>query len=194
MKYYVYFYLRQDYTPYYIGKGCDNRAWKKGKGEVYPPIDKSKIVLKEQNLTELQAFILERYYIRWFGRKDIGTGILRNKTDGGDGFSSEDAKYYLNIRTKEGRNPFQKRPDGSSVQTDRILSGRHHFLGNSINKKRIDNGTHNFLQNKKLVACYDLNGNYVRIPREDYFQQKGPKETWEFVALKSKEAKRRIKI
>lgn len=85
--YYVYFYLRKNFTPYYIGKGKNKRAHLKGKNEIKPPKDPSKIILVEQDLTELQAFILERYYIRWFGRKDNGTGILRNKTDGGEGVS-----------------------------------------------------------------------------------------------------------
>lgn len=86
--YYVYFYLRSDYTPYYVGKGKNKRAFQKHK-HISIPKDKSKIIIVESDLTELQAFILERYYIRWFGRKDNETGILRNLTDGGEGSSGK---------------------------------------------------------------------------------------------------------
>ena len=98
-RFYTYAYLREDRTPYYIGKGNGDRAYKKGKGEVNPPKDKSRVIFLKQNLTEEKAFNHEEYMIAVFGRKDLGTGILRNKTNGREGASgavrSEETKTIL---------------------------------------------------------------------------------------------------
>lgn len=82
--FFVYAYLREDGTPYYIGKGKDKRHLSKNHN-INLPKNKANIVILESNLTEVGAFALERRMIQWYGRKDIKTGILRNKTSGGEG-------------------------------------------------------------------------------------------------------------
>ena len=124
-RFYTYAYLREDRTPYYIGKGKRNRAYNKHQKGISVPKDKSRIIFLKQNLTEAEAFKHEIYMIAVFGRIDLGTGILHNKSDGGEGPSgmvhSEETKDK--IRQKAiGR----KASEETKKKLSKIHKGRKH--------------------------------------------------------------------
>jgi hypothetical protein len=103
-RFYTYAWLRKDGTPYYIGKGKGNRAFYRAKQFFpKPPNERNRILLLKKNLTEEEAFKHEIYMIALYGRKDLGTGILHNRTNGGDGFSgwSEEARGKMSKWKKE---------------------------------------------------------------------------------------------
>lgn len=102
MNYYVYEYLREDGTPYYIGKGCKDRAFKK-QGHTVPLPTKDRIRFIAEHLTDQQAKDLEIELIAKYGRKDLGTGILRNLTDGGEGSSGRVTAESTKQKIREAR-------------------------------------------------------------------------------------------
>ena len=92
-EYYTYAYLREDGTPYYVGKGkkrkvgnAYSRTLAKHNNISIPPQDRI-LILKHFDL-EFDAYKHEMYIIDVFGRKDLGTGILHNKSAGGEGVSN----------------------------------------------------------------------------------------------------------
>jgi len=84
MEYYTYAYLREDGTPYYIGKGKAGRITN-SLHRIAIPKNEKRIIYLKKNLTDEEARKHEIYMIAILGRKDLGTGILRNMTDGGEG-------------------------------------------------------------------------------------------------------------
>jgi hypothetical protein len=85
--FYVYAFLRDDLTPYYIGKGKGNRAFVTSGRAIPSPQNPTHVVILACNLTEAGAFTLEQTLIRCFGRSKTNSGILHNLTEGGEGTS-----------------------------------------------------------------------------------------------------------
>ena len=83
--FYSYLWIRKNEQPWYVGKGTGNRAYERHRGH-WAPKDRSRIFVFPQD-SEADAFESERALIWLFGRKDLGTGCLYNRTDGGEGIS-----------------------------------------------------------------------------------------------------------
>ena len=171
-KYYTYAYLREDGTPYYVGKGKGKRINERQHNRINLPTKERRIYLK-QNLTEEEAFKHEIYMIAVFGRKDLRTGILQNQTNGGEGGSGA-------VRSKETKNKISK------TMKNRVFSEEHknHLKASAMGNK---NGQCNKgkkhspefrenLRNKKRkpndeVSSHALYMREYRKERQKYFNE-----------------------
>lgn len=119
--YYVYAYLNQKTgKPYYIGKGQGDRINAPHLNLNLPPDLNNRVILQDK-LSEEDACNLEIQLIEQYGRKDIGTGILLNKTAGGTGGDTSAYRAYtpMSIESKQklskslkGREPWNKGKKG----------------------------------------------------------------------------------
>lgn len=140
-RFYVYAYLRskdsengKKNTPYYIGKGCGDRATSKLR-TIPKPSDPALIIYVEEGLTEEEAFSLEKYYIALYGRIDNGTGSLRNLSDGGDGPSgaihSEETKRK---RAEAGRGRRHSKESALKI-SEAQLAEKNHMWGKVVSEE-----------------------------------------------------------
>ena len=90
MDFYVYVHKKATTGEiFYVGKGCEDRAYDMADRSVYWKRTAKKhgrlIEIVARNLQEWYAFELEAQLISKYGRRDLGEGMLCNMTDGGDG-------------------------------------------------------------------------------------------------------------
>jgi ribosomal protein L32 len=112
-EYYTYAYLREDGTPYYIGKGSGRRAYSLNHRIIVPP--KDRILILKRFVNECDSLKHETYMIAILGRKDLGTGILENLSEGGSGGASG---YVTTPEVRSLRS--------SRMMGNKIWSGRTH--------------------------------------------------------------------
>ncbi|QPX48000.1 hypothetical protein PQC13_gp035 [Synechococcus phage S-SRM01] len=145
--YYTYAYLREDSTPYYIGKGKDKRLYYKYGKNCKPPKDRSRIIKLKQNLTEAEAFKHEIYMIAVFGKKCDGTGILMNIADGGN---APPKMYGDNSPTKK---PEVKAKIGAANK--KSLKGRK--ISEDARKKLSNTWKEKLKNNPRPLSYYEKN-------------------------------------
>jgi hypothetical protein len=152
--FYTYAYLRKkNNTPYYIGKGKDNRAFVKHKG-ISVPKDRSKIIFLKQNLTEEEAFKHEEYMIAVFGRKDLGTGILLNRTNGGDGTSGRVMSEEQKEKCKEVGNKHKENKTGFCGRSPEKMSEDGKKAAKASNSQKWKCTVTGYSSNAGGLTCY----------------------------------------
>jgi len=140
LRFYVYLYLRSKDsttakagTPYYVGKGTGKRAWGKH-GNLHLPTNPENIVIVSYDISDPDSMLYERELISLYGRKDNCSGILMNRTDGGEGGSGR-------IVSIEERKIISMRQTGK-------MAAKHAITGKSVGSINV---------NDPLI----LNGTYV---------------------------------
>lgn len=131
----VYQWLREDGTPYYIGIGNPRRPYK-GRRSCGRPPSRDRIVILHENLEWEEACRIERELIAFYGRKDLGTGILRNLTDGGEGMPnpSKETREKLSKSLSGENNPMFGKSHSKEAK-EKFSGKNNHMFGKSYSKE-----------------------------------------------------------
>jgi len=155
-KYYVYHLIDpKDNIPFYVGKGYGKRIYsheKEVKNGILPNqnrylFNSIKEILNggmdiiyekvKENLNEKDAFLIEMLEIKKYGRKNDGSGILTNMTDGGEGMSG---LKHSNDSKKKISDAFKGKPTWSSLHK-KEMSDKYSGKGNPFYGKIHSNNT-----------------------------------------------------
>lgn len=189
---YLYEHIRLDTNEvFYVGIGSDkdySRAYTTHKRNKFWKniINKTKyeVIIKEDNKTWEEIIKLEKYYISYYGRRDLNKGTLVNLTDGGEGtygrYHSEETKAKigekskLKVYTEEYRQKLSNAIKGKnnprygktvSKETRKKISeaqlGENHHLFGISRPESVKNKIGESQPNKIEVCKYDMNNNLI---------------------------------
>lgn len=140
--FYTYLWLREDGTPYYVGKTGNIKRTVGQRHSVNPPPVKDRIVIQEW-ASEASSMFAEKFLISYYGRKDLGTGILHNHADGGEGAAGA-------VRSKSFREGVSRFHKGKSLSEEdkkkksEAAKGNKNALGNKQSTETIEKRVSNF--------------------------------------------------
>ena len=130
-KYKLYFHINNfNGEVFYVGMGIKRRPYdiKKRNNWWNHLVDKYgyDIIIEEDNLTQIEAFELERYWIKRIGRRDLGLGTLVNLTDGGEGSVGYKHTKETLLKISGENNPSfgKKLTDEHKLKCSEALKGR----------------------------------------------------------------------
>ena len=181
--YCVYFYLREDQSPYYVGMGRKQRpfakhAHRQDKGD-FKPKNNDLIKVIHENLSQEDAYELEIFYIKKYGRKCDG-GILINLTEGGEGAKhNEETRRKLSlIKTGTKASDETKRkmseahlgrknsPESIAKMLETKKNNGKYLVSEETRKKMSANGKKNAKYGSnnpaaRKVIVFDLKNNFI---------------------------------
>lgn len=136
--YVVYKHLKPNGEVFYIGMGRPYRPYYKyNRTSFWNNIVKKygySVEIVKENLDLESAIKLEKFLIRFYGRKDLGLGNLCNMTDGGDRRSyTEEQKLQMSISNKGKKHIYKSKESLNKSEINRFKKG------SEINNKKVIN-------------------------------------------------------
>lgn len=156
-------YMDQENCPFYIGKGKGHRWYpsKHSKGQTMTArkvrkigSENIKVHFLHKDLTGEEAIKYERYWIKYLGRKDNGTGQLTNHTDGGEGSGGYNKGRPGPMRGKHHSEETKQRMSESAIgrkhSEDHKRKNRDAHIGKPAWNKGLKTGPLSDKQKKKI--------------------------------------------
>jgi hypothetical protein len=174
--YYVYLWLREDRTPYYVGKGKEYRAYVKhtwGKRWISPP-PKDRVVIVKYFDNEEESYLFEEWLISVYKRKTEG-GILINRSIGGQNKSSMiRTEYEKKENRKESLKKYQQSEKGKETykkwveeNKEKVKEIKKKYTDN--NREKINEKNRNSRKKKELDKIYrEKNKEKIRETQKEY--------------------------